>query len=480
MLLMLQVNDGKVLPNRGDSPIVTLCLEPLAGRAATMPHSLPVRTPRIDFHVPLDVGGESSHIETCMASLRSFGRTTFDSLSVRNYRLFFYGQAISLSGTWMQSVAQGLLVLDLTGSGTALGVVTALQAIPVLLFGAWGGVITDRMSKRTILYYTQAISGIASLIMGTLVMSGQIELWMVYALGIVLGCVKIFDNPARQTFVREMVGSEKLTNAVSLNSMEMNLARVIGPTFAGIIVATIGLGECFIVDGLSYVVVIVMLLMMRPEELQPAMKLARAKGQLVEGLKYTWSTPILRNTLVMMAIIGTFTYEFSVLLPLLSEFTFKAGASGYAALTAAMGVGAVIGGFYTASRKRSTPKMLVISACLFGLSVVLSSLAPTLNLALAALVVVGFFNINFTSLGNVTLQLESAPEMQGRVMALWSICFIGTTPIGGPVMGAIGEHAGARFGLFMGGMAAVVAAGIGLMALRQQQRAPALVTDEAR
>jgi MFS family permease len=254
---------------------------------------------------------------------------------------------------------------------------------------------------------------------------------------------------------------------------------VIGPTFAGVIVATVGLGECFIVDGLSYGVVIAMLVMMRADELQPARRLAKAKGQLSEGLRYAWSTPILRNVLVMMAIIGTFTYEFSVLLPLMSEYTFEAGASGYAALTAAMGVGAVLGGLYTASRKRSTPKMLVISAFLFGLSVMISSLAPTLNLALVALVVVGFFNINFTSIGNVTLQLESAPEMQGRMMALWSISFLGTTPIGGPLMGAIGEHAGARFGLFLGGFAAVVAAGIGLMALKQQHRAPVLAADEA-
>ena len=414
-----------------------------------------------------------------MASFRSYGKSTFESLSVRNYRLFFMGQAVSLSGTWMQSVAQGLLVLELTGSGTALGVVTALQAIPVLLFGAWGGVIVDRMDKRTILYFTQAISGIASLVMGILVITGWIELWMVYALGIILGSVKILDNPARQTFVREMVGNERLTNAISLNSMEMNLARVIGPTLAGIIVATIGLGECFIVDGLSYLVVIVMLAMMRSDELQPAKRLVRAKGQLVEGLKYAWSTPILRNVLVMMAIIGTFTYEFSVLLPLMAEYTFDAGASGYAALTAAMGVGAVIGGLYTASRKRSTPKMLVISAFLFGGSVVVSSLAPTLHLALVALVVVGFFNINFTSLGNVTLQLESAPEMQGRIMALWTISFLGTTPIGGPVMGAIGEHAGARFGLFLGGMAAIAAAGIGLMSIRERKQTPAPQVEQA-
>jgi MFS family permease len=407
-----------------------------------------------------------------MTRFRAFSQRTFASLAVRNYRLFVIGQAISLSGTWMQTVAQGLLVLELTGSGTALGVVTALQTLPVLLFGAWGGVIVDRFPKRSILYVTQSASGIASLIMGTLVITGVVELWMVYALAMFLGFVKILDNPTRQTFVREMVGNDRLTNAVSLNSTEMNLARVIGPIIAGVMVATVGLGACFIVDGLSYGVVIAMLLRMRSDELAPAARLVRAKGQLGDGLRYVWSNPVLRNTLLMMAIIGTFTYEFSVVLPLFSEFTFETGASGYAALTAAMGIGAVVGGLYTAGRRKSTPRMLVTAATLFGLSVLLTAVAPTMTWAFGALIVVGFFSISFTSLANVTLQLESVPEMQGRVMSLWTMAFLGTTPIGGPLMGAVGEHAGARWALLIGGIAALAAAGLGVMAMRQgSQRA---------
>ena len=378
----------------------------------------------------------------------------------------------------MQSVAQGLLVLELTGSGTALGLVTALQTLPILLFGAWGGVMADRLPKRSILYATQSVSGISSLIMGILVVTDVITLHAVYALAILLGIVKVFDNPTRQTFVREMVGSERLTNAVSLNSTEMNLARVIGPAIAGVMVATVGLGACFLVDGLSYGVVIVMLFLMRSEELSPAVRLPRAKGQLVDGLRYVWSVPVLRNTLVMMAIIGTFTYEFSVVLPLFSEFTFETGASGYAALTAAMGLGAVVGGLYTAGRRKSNPRMLVISATLFGLSVVLTAAAPTIVFAFAALVIVGFFSINFTSLGNVTLQLESAPEMQGRVMSLWSVAFLGTTPLGGPLMGAIGEHAGARWALLIGGIAALAAAGVGLAALQKGREQAAVPEQE--
>lgn len=370
----------------------------------------------------------------------------------------------------MQRVAQGLLVLELTGSGTALGIVTALQALPVLFFGAWGGVFADRMSKRNILYVTQALSGVSSLVMGALIITGTIQLWMVYGLAVFLGFIKVFDNPTRQVFVREMVGNKLLTNAISLNSMEMNLARVIGPTLAGILVATVGLGACFVVDGFSYIIVIVMLYRMKAEELSPAVRLTRAKGQLMEGFRYVWSEPVLRNTLVMMAIIGTFTYEFSVVLPLFSEFTFETGASGYAALTAAMGVGAVIGGLYTAGRRKSTPLMLTISAFLFGCSMLVTSVTPSMTFAIAALVVVGFFSINYTSLGNVTLQLNSAPEMQGRVMSLWTIAFLGTTPIGGPLMGALGEHAGARWAILVGGIAALVAAWVGLLAIRQDRQ----------
>jgi MFS family permease len=402
-----------------------------------------------------------------MTGPQAFVRRTFASLAVRNYRLFFIGQAISLSGTWMQTVAQGLLVLELTGSGTALGLVTALQALPVLLFGAWGGVTADRWPKRNILYVTQSVAGVASLVIGVLVVADLVQLWMIYALAVVLGFVKVFDNPTRQTFVREMVGRDRLTNAVALNSTEMNLARVIGPTIAGITVATVGLGACFVMNGLSYTAVVAMLVRMRPEELRPAARLARARGQLREGLRYVRATPVLRNTLLMMAIIGTFTYEFSVVLPLFSEFTLKTGASGYAALTAAMGVGAVIGGIYTAGRASTTPRMLVLSAALFGVSVLVAAIAPTITFAIGALVVVGFFSINFTSLGNVTLQLESAPEMQGRVMSLWSIAFLGTTPIGGPLMGSVGEHIGARAALGIGGIAALVAAALGTMAVHR-------------
>jgi MFS family permease len=407
-----------------------------------------------------------------MSSVQAFGRRTFASLSIRNYRIYAMGQGVSACGSWMQSVAQGLLVLKLTGSGTALGLVIALQTIPMLLLGPWGGVIADRFPKRNILYITQAAGGLLGLSLGTLVLGGWVRLWMVYAVGILFGLVKVVDNPTQQTFVREMVGSEHLPNAISLTAMEMNVARVIGPLIAGILAATVGLGMCFVIDGLSYILVIVALLMMSAEALHPAPRPPRTSGQLIEGLRYVRSSPILVTLLLMMAIVGMLTYEFSVILPMLSEFSLNGGASGFAALTAAMGAGAVVGGFYTATRRTGRPKQLAAVSVCFGVSLLAVAVAPTLTLAVIGMMVVGFFSINFTSLGNVALQLQSRPEMQGRVMALYSMAFFGTTPIGGPLQGWIGEHAGARWSLLVGASAALVAAALGFAASRRAGAQP--------
>ena len=389
----------------------------------------------------------------------------FASLANRNYRLYFVGQGISMSGTWMQSVAQGLLVLNLTGSGTALGLVTALQTLPILLFGAFGGVIADRFPKMRLLYVTQVVSATISILTGLLVLAGSIELWMVYALGVASGLVKVVENPTRQTFVRELVGTANLRNAISLNSTQINLARVIGPSIAGVLVATVGLAFCFLVDGLSRAAVIVSLMRMRRSEMLIGERARPAPGQLMEGFRYVRSSRPIRTILVMMAIIGLFTYEFSVVLPLLAEFTFDAGATGYAALTAAMGAGAVVGGLFSANRRDTSARSLVAAAAMFGLAVLVTAAAPTLRLAVLGMVLVGFTSIQFTALGNVTLQTTSAPRMQGRVMALWTVGFLGTTPIGGPLMGFIGQNAGARVALTIGGIAAIVAAGVGAWSL---------------
>jgi MFS family permease len=393
---------------------------------------------------------------------------TFSSLSIRNYRLWVVGQGISLSGTWMQTVAQGLLVLQLTGSGTALGLVTALQTIPVLLFGPWGGVVADRFPKRRILYVTQAVSAVLGLLLGTLVATGAVRIEMVYLLALCLGAVSAVDNPTRQAFVLEMVGRDEIVNAISLNSTEINLARVVGPAIAGILIASVGLAACFLINGFSFLAVLAVLMAMRAEELRPTPLASRMPGQLRQGLQYVRASPVIRTILVMMAVIGTFTYEFSVSLPLFAEVTFGQGPATYAAMTAAMGLGAVVGGLYTASRGTGSPQRLISAALLFGGTVLLTAVAPSLPLALLALVAVGFCSIGFTSLGNATLQLATSAEMRGRVMALWTVAFLGSTPIGGPLIGAIGEHVGPRWALALGGVAAVVAAGLGAGVFRGQ------------
>jgi MFS family permease len=403
-----------------------------------------------------------------MSNIEQIGRT-FLSLKTRNYRLYFIGQGISLCGTWMQTIGQAWLVLKITGSGTALGMVGAFQFVPMLVLGSFGGVIADRFSKRNILYFTQTAAGGLALMLGILVATDLVKLWMIYIFVFSLGLVNAIDNPTRQTFIMEMVGKDQLPNAVSLNSTEVNLARVIGPAIGGGLIATLGLAPLFIINGISYVGVLVALFRMRAEELHPSVIAEHTKGQLREGFRYVKSTPLLLNSLLMMAIIGMLSYEFNVSLPLFARFTFQSDAAGYAGLTTAMGIGSVIGGLYIATRRKVTVWMLINAAWLFGLVILLTAIAPTLWLAMLGMVLVGIFSINFLSLAHVTLQLGSTAQMRGRVMGLWAVAFLGTTPIGGPIIGWIGQHAGPRWGLAVGGFAALAAGAVGARVLRKQQ-----------
>jgi len=391
---------------------------------------------------------------------------TFSSLYVRNYRLYYFGQIISTSGTFMQQVAQAWLVLDLTHSGKALGLATAMQYLPILLLAPFGGVVTDRVSKRKILFWTQSVSGVLALVLGGLVAAGMVRVWMVYILAACLGLVNVFDNPTRQTFHIELVGPEHVRNAVTLYSILVNLARIVGPAVAGVLIATVGLAPCFLVNGVSFVAVVAMLAMMDPRELRVSPPVPRGKGQIREGFRYVLATPALASSLLMMAIIGTLTFEFQVSLPLLAHFTFKGGARSYAFLTSCMGAGAAFGGLFFAGRKGSTPRKLVGASALFGAAVLAAACMPTLALAGLGMVAVGAGSINFSSLGNSTLQLESSPQMRGRVMSLWSMAFLGSTAIGGPIVGWFAEAAGSRWGLALGGLAALAAAALGAAAFR--------------
>ena len=398
-----------------------------------------------------------------MTALAVAARRMFSSLRVHNYRLYLSGQAISLAGTWMQSVAQGWLILELTGSGTAIGLVLALQFLPVLLFGPLGGVLADRFDKRRLIFITQFAAGTLATTLGLLVLFDVVRIWMVYAVAAALGFVNLVDNPTRQTFIFEMVGPDQLTNAVSLHSVLVNVARVVGPAVAGALILTVGLAPCFLINGASYLAVITALAAMRAAELRPSPRQPRRRGQLREGLRYVARAPALLTPLLMMAVIGTLTYEFQVVLPVLARYTFGGDAGTYSTMTACMGAGAVVGGLLTAAAGRRRPTALALSAVAFGTVQLATALAPHLWLALAFLVLTGAASISFMSLGNATLQLSSAPEMRGRVMALWTVAFLGSTPVGGPLVGWIAEHLGPRYGLGVGGLAALLS---GLLAYR--------------
>jgi MFS family permease len=401
--------------------------------------------------------------------LKRISQDTFSSLHVRNYRLYYFGQIISTSGTFMQSVAQAWLVLKLTNSGTALGLAAALQYVPILILGPLGGVVADRVSRRKILFFTQSCSGILALILGTLVVTNLVKVWMVYILAACLGLINVFDNPTRQTFYVELVGPDNLRNAVTLYSILVNLSRIIGPAIAAALIAAVGLAPCFIINGISYAAVIIMLAMMHTDELILSPPTPPEKGQLRAGFKYVFSSPIVGPVLLMMAIIGTLTFEFQVSLPLIAQFTFNGDASSYAFLTASMGVGAAVGGLFLAGRRGVVPSRLIGAAILFGSAVLVAAFMPSLLLTGLAMVCVGICSINFSSLGNSTLQLSSAPEMRGRVMSFWSVAFLGSTTFGGPLVGWFAGVAGARWGLALGGIAALLAALLGLFTVRNLQ-----------
>ena len=403
-----------------------------------------------------------------MTAFRGAIHQTFSSLRIRNFRLYFTAQLISVSGTWMQSVAQAWLVLHLTDSGVALGLVVGLQFLPMLLFGPWGGLVADRMDKRHLLYVTQAGGGILALVLGLLDAAGMVHLWTVFVLAALLGFVNVFDNPARQTFVMEMVGRDDLPNAVSLNSVVMNASRIVGPAIGGVVIVVLGLDACFFVNAVSYVAVIIGLSLMRTSELHPTEAVERAKGQVRQGFRYVWRTPALRNTLLAMAVIGIFAYNFTVTLALLAKTTFDGGAGTFALFTSCMGVGAVAGGLVVAHRSRPTPRLLQLLALVFGALMAAVAVAPSEVFAAVLLVFMGAASIGFIATANASLQLEADPSMRGRVMALYAMAFLGSTPIGAPLVGAIAQATNPRIAIAVGAVATVLSAAV--LAWRHQVR----------
>jgi MFS family permease len=383
---------------------------------------------------------------------------TFSSLRVPNYRRYFAGQVVSISGNWMQIVAEMWLIVQLTGSGAAVGVTAGLQFLPMLLFGAWGGVLADRLDKRTLLTITQTLMAIPAITLWALTAGGQIESWMVFALVFVRGTVLAFDNPARQAFVSEIVGPDRVLNAVALNSVVVHSSRIAGPAAAGALIALLGVAACFAVNVATFVAMIVALRLMDPALLQRPERVKRARGQLRAGLAYVRHTPELRVPLTMMVLVGTVSFNFQVLLPLLASDTWEGTAATYATLTAVMGVGSVLGALAAGARGRVTHGLLVGSAALFGVAELLAAFAPTLTWQALALVPLGAASVTFASGVNSSLQIASEPMLRGRVMALFAIVFLGSTAIGAPLIGWLAEVAGPRTGLLAGAAAALIAA----------------------
>ncbi|MGH9115251.1 MAG: MFS transporter, partial [Acidimicrobiales bacterium] len=362
-------------------------------------------------------------------------------------------------------ITQSWLVFTMTHSGFQVGLFVALQALPILLLGPLGGTIADRFGKYRILLYTQALAGLQALALAVLTLTGHLQLWELYAIASLLGLINTVDNPTRQTFVVEMVGVDQLANAVTLNSVMVNVARAIGPAAAGVLIASVGSGWCFLINSASFAFVLLALRAIHTDELSPAPRAPRMRGQLMEGFRYVGRTRLLRDSLIMMALIGCLTYEFQTSLPLIAGNTFHGDSRTYGYLTACMGIGAVVGGLIAASRRRRGPRHLVSTAAVFGAVILVASASPSLVMEEIALLFVGACSVTFLSLGNATLQLESEPSMRGRVMSLWSVAFLGSTPVGGPLVGFIGGSVGARWALGLGGAAALVAAGYGWLSL---------------
>ena len=396
-------------------------------------------------------------------------RRSFSSLQIPNYRRYFAGQLVSLSGNWMQMVAEMWLILELTGSGVAVGVTAALQFLPILVFGAWGGVLADRWPKRKLLIVTQTAMAVPALLLWALTAGGTVEPWMVFGLVFVRGAVNAVDNPTRQSFVIEMVGADRVVNAVGLNSVLVHGARIVGPAGAGALIATLGVAPCFLINAFTFAAMILALRGMDQRLLgSPRAPHAEERG-VGAAIRYVRGEPRLLIPLAMMALVGTLAFNFQVLLPLLGRFTFDGGAAAYTALAVAMAVGSVIGALVTGARGAVSERLLISASAAFGITSLVAAAAPTLPIEMAALVPLGAVSVTFAAGINSTLQLEASPAMRGRVMALYSVVFLGSTPIGGPIAGALAEIAGPRSGLVLGGIAALAAAVGGAIAFRRSR-----------
>jgi MFS family permease len=383
----------------------------------------------------------------------------FRSLRVRNFRLFMMGQSVSVAGTWMQNVAVGWLTLELGGSGGVLGTVIAARFAPLLIIGPWGGLVADRHEKRRLLRMTASCQVAVAAVIGTLAVTHVITVWSLAALILLAGVVDVFDTPARQTFINNMVGIDRLSNAIALNSIVVNGARIVGPALAGFLIAHVGVAPCFYANAGSYLAVIASLYFMRPEELHVSRVETRAAGQVRAGLRYVWHNPQLLVPLLLVAITGAFAWEFQVTLPLFVR-VFDGDSTTYGTTLAAVAVGSIAGGFLAARRHHVDLRVVAVSAVLWGAVIIAAAAAPGLAVAYVLLAFVGAGTVTFNSVSKTVLQTESEDRMRGRVMSLWSIGWQGSTVIGAPVVGLIGQWFGGRYPLGFGGVTTLLAGAV--------------------
>jgi MFS family permease len=387
---------------------------------------------------------------TTVQRVTAGARRTFRSLGTRNYRLFFGGELVSHTGSWMQTMAEAWLVLTLTHSGLAVGATFAFRFLPVLLFGLWGGVIADRFDRRRILLITQSLAALLAIALWLIVATGVVQTWMVFALAIGLGLVTVVDQPAQQAFIEEIVGYDQLPNAIALQNAVANSARITGPAIAGLLIGSLGVAPVFLVNAISFVAVLVALKAMRRGELRPVHPSVE-RPRVRQGLAYAWSITEIRATVLLVAVVGTLVYNFPTFLTLLARNSFHGGASLAGMLMAVLGGGTVLGALFAAIHSAPTKRTVVVSAALLGAALLGAATVPTRAALVVALVPVGALAVFFGSTANAHLQIWSAPQFRGRVMAIYSLLTLGSTVVGGPFIGWVCQHWSARFGFGVAG-----------------------------
>ncbi|MBF0689101.1 MAG: MFS transporter [Cellulomonas sp.] len=383
---------------------------------------------------------------------------TFSSLSFRNYRLWFAGALVANVGTWMQRVAQDWLVLtELTDeSGIAVGITTALQFAPTLFLSAWAGLLADRFDRRKLLIATQVGQGVLAAALGLLVLSGNAQLWQVYAFAGMLGVVTAIDGPVRQTFVAELVPAGRLSNAVGLNSASFNAARLVGPGLAGLLIAAVGSGWVFVINAVTFAATIISLVLMRRSELYPMPHASRAKGQIREGIAYVRNRSDIIVIMVVVGVVSTFGLNFQLTSALMARTEFGRGAQEYGILGSVLAIGSLTGALLAARRERPRVRLVIGSAFAFGITTGVMALMPTYVSFAVACIPVGFASLTMMTAANTSIQMSTDPKMRGRVMSLYMIVFLGATPVGSPIVGWIGETFGARWSIGVGSISALL------------------------